>query len=355
MARLMQAHKKIKDFDPDSPGTAGSNLYGLPFAPEEAGIVILPVPWEATVSYRAGTAKGPQAVLQASYQVDLHDPDFPDLWKTGIAMLKPDPYLKKANAATRSLALRHIRKLESGKADRRKQKEIPSAVDKECEKLNRRVEAETSALLEKGKLAGLLGGEHSAPLGFMRALEKKHGSFGILQVDAHMDLRKAYEDFTYSHASIMYNALRIKGVEKLVQVGVRDFCGEEDGRAAGSGGRVSVFTDAGMREGLFKGASWETVCNDIIAPLPEKVYISFDIDGLDPSLCPNTGTPVPGGLSFREATFLLRALARSGRRIIGFDLCEVAPGKDEWDANVGARMLYKLCGYMEMSQMKGKG
>ena len=108
-----------------------------------------------------------------------------------------------------------------------------------------------------------------------------------------------------------------------------------------------------LRRGLFDGESWGRLAGRIAADLPQEVYVSFDIDGLDPSLCPHTGTPVVGGLSFPEAVALLRTVAESGRRIVGFDLNEVAPdptGRSEWDGNVGARLLYKEIGFALMSQ-----
>ena len=101
-----------------------------------------------------------------------------------------------------------------------------------------------------------------------------------------------------------------------------------------------------MGRHVLGGGHWDDCCRRIVGELPRTVHVSFDIDGLSPELCPNTGTPVPGGLSFAEARHLLRVLAESGRRVVGFDLVEVAPGPrgDDWDANVGARLLYKLIG-----------
>jgi agmatinase len=105
-----------------------------------------------------------------------------------------------------------------------------------------------------------------------------------------------------------------------------------------------MFTEYGIRKDLFEGRKWKDICEDIVHELPEKVYISFDIDGLAPHLSPNTGTPVLGGFSLEEVVYLFEKILESGKKIIGFDLCEVAPGKDgEWDGNVGARVLYKLC------------
>jgi agmatinase len=194
------------------------------------------------------------------------------------------------------------------------------------------------------KLVFGLGGDHSTPFGLIKALAQQHDDFGILQFDAHCDLRRAYEGFTWSHASVMYNVLeRIPQVSRLVQVGIRDYSEEEAQYIQQSKGRVRTWFDRDIKRRLYQGQSMLSVHEAILADLPEKVFVSFDIDALDPSMCPNTGTPVPGGLSYWEAEHLLEMLARSGRTIVGMDLNEVAPGDDEWDANVGARLLYRMC------------
>jgi agmatinase len=180
------------------------------------------------------------------------------------------------------------------------------------------------------------------------------GEFGILHFDAHSDTRVGYEGFTYSHASIMYNALQeVPQIKKLVQVGIRDFSEDEVNYCASQGSRVKIYFDTHLRRRMQDGNPWNTIAQEIVTNLPRNVWVSFDIDGLDPKLCPNTGTPVPGGLEFLEANAILRALVQSGRKIIGFDLNEVAPdptGSSEWDANVGARLLYKLCAWTFASQ-----
>ena len=169
----------------------------------------------------------------------------------------------------------------------------------------------------------------------------------MLHFDAHADLRRAYEGFEHSHASIMDNVVEGTRIAKLVQVGIRDLCEEEAERIRGSGGKIVTFFDAELAEARFAGETWSKQCARIVDELPRTVYISFDIDGLDPALCPHTGTKVPGGLSFQMATSLIAAVVRSGRRLVGFDLTEVAPAQDgsEWDENVGARLLYKLIGW----------
>jgi agmatinase len=117
-----------------------------------------------------------------------------------------------------------------------------------------------------------------------------------------------------------------------------------------------TFFDADIRRQLFDGEAWSRITHRIAAALPREVYLSFDIDGLDPALCPHTGTPVLGGLSFPEVSALMRAVVETGRRIVGLDLCEVAPdpGGSEWDGNVGARVLYKMIGYALLSSGPGK-
>ena len=208
----------------------------------------------------------------------------------------------------------------------------------------------TINLLKEGKKVGLIGGDHSTPLGFIKALSEVHGEFGILQIDAHADLRDAYEGFIYSHASIMFNVLKdVPQVKKLVQVGVRDYCDEELDIIQNSNGRISTFFDRDIKAQQYEGSTWKQICEEVIATLPQKVYISFDIDGLDPKLCPDTGTPVPGGFELEQVFYLFKLLHASGRELIGFDLNEVSCGEhsvDGIDAIVGARVLYKLCNLM---------
>lgn len=319
-------------FDPDAPAAEGA-LFGLPFTADEARVVVLPVPWEATTSYRRGTRNGPAAVLAASAQVDLTDLQFGDAWRAGIAMLEPDPQIHAWDREAEPDALAVI---ESGGGE----PECAARVNALGARLNDLVHAATRAILDGGAIPALLGGDHSTPFGAIRAVAERHPGLGILHIDAHADLRDAYEGFTWSHASIFHNVLeRIPQVGKLVQVGIRDF-GEAELARITTDPRVRTFFDVDLARELAEGTPWIGLCRRIVGALPDPVYLSFDIDGLDPALCPNTGTPVPGGLSFRDFAILLEVLAQN-RRIVGFDLNEV--GSEEWDGNVGARCLYKLC------------
>lgn len=340
----MTKQEKIDAFDPNGVGLTNGNFIGLPFNEEDAKVVLLPVPWDVTVSYNDGTATAAENILNASYQLDLYDADVKDAWKMGIYMRPIDQIWKRRSELLRVKATSYIEWLEAGRPSAQKDEmlEALAQINQACFDLKTWLSNETRALIERGKLVGIVGGDHSTPLGYLETLASFHPSYGILQIDAHMDLREAYEGFTYSHASIFYNALKIPAIQSLVQVGIRDCCEAEVALAAKEQERVTVFYDAEIRSALYNGTTFDQICTQIIERLPEYVYISFDIDGLDPSLCPNTGTPVPGGLNFQESIYLLKKVVDSGKTIIGFDLCEVAGEGHEWEGNVGARILYKL-------------
>jgi agmatinase len=337
-----------KDFNPEGVGVENSGVFGLPFTPQEAQVVLIPAPWAVTVSYGGGTENGPKAIYEASPQIDYYHPSYgADTWKLGIAMLPLKDWndVYHQGLELREKAKAHIEILAHGELET-----APENINAACEAFNLRIQAAAAELLAKDKLVGLVGGDHSTPLGLMHALANKHGDFGILQIDAHCDLRDSYEGFTYSHASIMHNALKMPQVKKLVQVGLRDYSVREKQVIENSNERIKPFFDEDMRERQYKGARWLEIVNDIVANLPEKVYVSFDIDGLEPALCPHTGTPVPGGLRYQEAVFLIQELARSGKKIIGFDINEVSPSPEtQWNENVGMRVLWNLANWAAKS------
>ncbi len=349
----MSRAEKITGFDPNSPADPASSLFGLPFDTSEAEVVVVPVPWDVTVSYKDGASRGPDAILAASAQVDLYDPSVPEAWKIGLAMDEISAEVRDAAARLREDAKSYIDAITTGvdPLSVAATEGIRDAVNAGSRWLNAWVETRCRHWLDQGKLVALLGGDHSTPFGLLKALAAAHESFGILQIDAHADLRDAYEGFTHSHASIMRNALRLPQVSHLVQVGIRDYCQEEADVIAGEPARIATFFERDLKHAQFAGATWAQQVHNIIERLPHRVYVSFDIDGLDPKLCPNTGTPVAGGLEFEQAVYLIERVARSGRTIIGCDLNEVAPGPgdSEWDANVGARLLFRMCNLMAVS------
>ena len=340
---------QLSNFDPNVVGNPNNNIFGLPFSEAESSLVLLPVPWEVTVSYGAGTSRAAEHIWKASIQVDLLDTDVPDGWKKGFylretnkkILLKSDYLRKEAE-----LFIDYISKGEIVGNNKFMCKSLKE-INEGGVMLNNWVYEQTNELLEQGKLVGLIGGDHSTPLGYIKALAKKHGSFGILQIDAHCDLRKSYEHFTYSHASVMYNVLNeIEGVEKLVQVGIRDFCSEEWDYINNSNGRVVTYFDKDIKTRQYEGETWKQITDEIVNQLPQLVYISFDIDGLDPKLCPNTGTPVQGGFESEEILYLFKKIVASGKQLIGFDFVEVGVGETDWDSNVGAHLLWRMCNLM---------
>lgn len=336
----------LDNFDPSGVGATDAGIFGLPHSEAEAEVVLIPVPWDVTTSYKPGTHKGPEAILDASPQLDLYHPDFPELWKKGVHLQENPGWILEENNGLRGEAEQVIAALEDGKKpDAKRIKTINDA----SAKVTAWLKKESLKLLKKGKMVGVVGGDHSVPLGLMQALAEQHGEYGILHFDAHHDYRDAYMGFAESHASIMFNAAKIPEVIKLVQVGIRDYCREEMEFAKADSARFTTFYDAELKERQFHGTTWHDQCTDIINHLPEKVYISFDIDGLAPHLCPNTGTPVPGGLGFEQAVYLIK-LAAKAKKVIGFDLVEVGGDGDSIDANVGARLLWNLCGYSTISK-----
>jgi len=336
----------LSKFDPNSAGNPNNNVFGLPFTEEDARLVILPVPWEVTVSFGSGTARSAEQIMKASLQVDLFDPDVPDGWKQGFFLKESDRKILLKSDYLRKEAELYIDFISKG--DLVESNQFMCKTMKEVNEggyfLNNWVYQQTKYLLDKNKLVGLLGGDHSTPLGFMKALAEKHGDFGILQIDAHCDLREAYEGFVYSHASIMYNALKeVPQLQKLVQVGIRDYSEGEHEFIVQNADRIRTYFEKEIRERRFEGESFKKITEEIIAQLPDKVYISFDIDGLDPKLCPNTGTPVPGGFQTEEVYYIFKQIIKAGKKIVGFDLSEVSTSENCWDANVGSRVLFKLC------------
>jgi agmatinase len=340
-------------FDPNAAALSDSGIFGLPHVESDARVVLLPVPWEVTTSYGGGAADGPGAILRASRQVDLFDLDVEKPYVHGIYMLPEAEEIVAANGRGKVLASRVIAAGGAGQDP-----SLRAALDRVNDlstQLNGRVEREAARLLDAGKILGVVGGDHSVPFGALSAVAARRSDFGILHFDAHADLRRAYEGFEHSHASIMFNVLEnIPEVKKLVSVGIRDLCEEEMVYAEAMGARVRMFTGRELARRRHEGETFARSVDAIVEELPEQVWVSFDIDGLDPRFCPHTGTPVPGGLDTDEVVAILRTLARSGRRIVGFDLNEVAPNprdpEDEWDGNVGARVLYKLIAFTLASQ-----
>lgn len=343
------------EFNPNATGHKNNGIFSLPYSEEHSQLVYLPVPWEVTTSYGDGCSLGPVALTEASKQLDLFDALYGEFYQKGLFARSTDQTLFQTNTRLKAKAQAIRNQLENGleltPAQRNDQKEINLA----SEQTNLWVYNQARRILEDNKTCAVIGGDHSAPFGLIKAYKEKYPDLSILHIDAHMDLRKAYQDYRYSHASIMYNVMTELKPHSLVQVGIRDFCPEEQ-EFNESHPDIHCFYDSKVAVQLAENKPWSHIVDEILAPLSQHIYISFDIDGLMPDLCPHTGTPVPGGLSFAQAEYLLYRLSKSGKKIIGFDLCEVSTGSlsqdafsrpeilEGWDANVGARILFKMSG-----------
>ena len=344
---------ETKKFDPTTTISSDFGIFGIPLTEAESKLVLLPVPWEVTTSYGRGASNGPRIIREASAQIDLFDFETKNAFEAGYFMKEISADWMKENLKYKELAQKVISLRTEQSDDLAQINKLVAEVNAASARLTAWVYEETKKILAAGKLFGLIGGDHSTPLGAIKAICEKHAvngksEVGILHLDAHSDTRKSYQGFEQSHASIMNNVMHLPTApKKLVQVGIRDFC-EEEYNFVTKHADIKTFFDIELKQRLLKGESWSSVATDIIQELPKKVYISFDIDGLDPRYCPSTGTPVIGGLSTDEVFFLFNLLAQSGRQIVGFDLNEVSTGEaqdSEWDGNVGARMLYKLCNW----------
>ncbi len=346
----------MSNYDPSGTASHTVGLFGIPTRLESAKVVIIPVPWEVTTSYGSGTSRGPLCVWKASPQIDLFDLELKTSYEQGYHLLEIPDDLLQLNDKLKAKALKLREHLEENPEPSAAMKSTLDEINAGCAKMTDWVYAQSMTALKRGQIPAVLGGDHSCPEGNIRAVsETYHGKIGVLHIDAHADLRVRYQGFERSHASIMHNVMSAKWrPEKLVQVAIRDFSNEEFALIR-ERQDIETFFDLYLKRDQFEGKTWKDTCADIVNILPQQVYVSFDIDGLSPEYCPSTGTPVPGGLSFDQANYLLSALVHSGRRIVGFDLNEVAQSpdeNDEWDGNVGARLLYKMCGWTVLSQPK---
>ena len=347
----------MEKFDPNGVGIANGNIFGFPVSEAEADIILLPIPWDATASYGKGTSRGPEQILAASTQLDFYHPKCEKAFQTKVCMMPVSQDGLALNDQFEAKTSRYIQFLEEGGqlSDHSEYLKLLEEVAAVQAEIKAQLKNKSQEYINKGKIPAVIGGEHSVPLGLLEALNDQGEPFGVLQLDAHADLRDAYEGFEQSHASIYFNGLKLPQLKKLVQVGIRDVAQSEVDLINSSDGRVVTFFDWDIKEAIYRGKSWAEWVAEIIAELPQRVYISYDIDVLEPFLCPHTGTPVSGGFKLEEMTYLIHEVVSSGREIIGFDLCEVANGSTDWDANVGARALWQLVIATERSRRQKLG
>ena len=321
-----------------------TKAFGAETSFNSADLILIPVPWEATVSYGEGASQGPDLIRTASFQMDFFNPQLKARYNHKIHFLSSDPLVISLNKSACSWART------AQKSSVSSQKVLIKKVNQASQSLLDWLYETCSRTCRKGKIPAVAGGDHSVSEGLIRCIgESLKGNFGLLHIDAHADLRKSYQGFEHSHASVMRNILCLpQAPKKLVQVGVRDLC-EEEYRFIEKEKRVKCYFDADLSDRLFSGESWRGICARIIGDLPSPIHISLDMDGLSWSYAPGTGTPVPGGLSFSQLICLFLEIKRQNKKLVSFDIVETAcKGKNdpfrEWNGNVAARLIYFLSG-----------
>lgn len=270
---------------------------------DDAQIVIVSAPYEHTVSYGRGTGRGPEAILEASHYVEFWDEEFRRelCFEKGIATIEPIDFGGAADAD--ALAI---------------------------------IEEQVRGLLARDKFVVTLGGEHTISAAPIKAHLERYPELTVLQIDAHSDLRNEYEGTRFSHASVMARVLEFLPASSIVQAGIRAQCREEYELIEREG--INTFFGYEIRQGVY-GQSWKERVLDALGP---EVYITFDIDGLDPSIMPSTGTPEPGGLLWDETIQLMKLIGKH-RRIVGFDVVELAPVPDvAWPDFLAAKLVSKM-------------
>ncbi|WP_320005906.1 agmatinase [Maridesulfovibrio sp.] len=267
--------------------------------PEKAAVHVIPAPLETSVSYGGGTAGGPAAILEASTQLEL--------WN--------------GRSCPAEAGIHTAASAEGNGGTKDSLRAIEESVD---------------FAIECGAVPFVIGGEHTVTLGALRALKKKYGNFGIVQFDAHADLRSSYEGDPLSHACVMRRAVEDLGLQ-LFQLGVRALCVEE----------VEFRKETSSVNGIDARELYLNGVPERLLPegFPENIYITFDVDGLDPSVIRATGTPVPGGINWHDAISLIEKAA-AGRNVIGADVVELAPQTGDHASDfAAAQLVYELIGY----------
>jgi agmatinase len=335
-------------FDPEGHFGKDSSIFGLP-NDMKSSLTLLPSPWEPTTSFKKGCVRGPEALFKASKQMDLYHPYFKKVYENGVKWLsETEDFIKNLNDKASPLCDKIQLKLDNSQEVSKTELEQVNQLSEEFNEYIYKMSLE--ALKDKNSV-GLIGGDHSCPFGFIKALsEVTKEPFSIVHIDAHFDFRDSYQGFEHSHASIMHNVVkRLDKSPKIFQIGIRDFS-ESEFRFACE--HSTFLLDQELNKKKASGQSFKAILDELFIDLNEKIYISFDIDGLSPEFCPNTGTPVPGGLSFSEAQFMIEHLHAKGHELIGFDLVEVSPSPEKnegstlgegLDEVTAVRLLYSLC------------
>ena len=301
---------------------------------------VLSVPWDVTSTYRSGSHQSPRLIQSVMHQLDSNHP-FSD-HQFHFEFLSPDPRIYRLQKAFKDSAVGIIEALNMGRSLSGHDISTRHQINDASVEVAGIVFESAQSYLDAPLI--LCGGEHGVGLGYIRALASKYSNVSVLHLDAHMDCHESYFGFNYSHASVMTHYSAIETISSITQVGIRDYDQKERAFQEKSSTNFHVFDDYALHQSMFEGLAWKDTCDRIIGTLSDTVFISLDVDVLMAYLCPRTGTPVPGGLSYNQLVYLLDQISQS-KTVIGSELVEVnIQGDNDWDANVGARLLQLLSG-----------
>lgn len=320
----------------------GGYYFGENTSPADADLVIVSAPWSVTSDYGRGATYTPDAVIDASVDSNLYDVEsgFSAEGRVATAVInyniqESSEHLGRdaervANRAfdgvTLEYATRKVKHINEGFAD-----------------MHASVYKQTKHWVSEGKTVAVVGGDHSVSFGAIKAVAEHYKEVGVLFIDAHADFACNDKVFPYTHRSIARNIVEeIPSVSRLVEVGVRDI-DKSEMEALLAAEKVELFLAEKVAGKRFEGESWGNICREIVDKLPQKVYVSLDIDALKIEFCTHTNMPVPGGMTFDEVVYLVNCVVKSGRQIVGFDITEVVSNiDDKMDAIVAVRLLTKM-------------
>ena len=306
-----------------------------------SSVHVYSVPWDLTTSFRTGTANAPDMIQSVIHQLDDYHPFHNKPIEFSFHPVHPQILKSQQSLFSKSRFI--ISKLNHNKSLTPQDVTDLNQINYEHQNLHEFVFEDTYRLLKTNTPLILCGGEHGVGLGYLKALAKTYSSFSILHIDAHMDCRVQYFGFDFSHASTIAHYSQIDSVSSITQVGIRDYSFEELEFQKDAKVPFHHFFDYDIHQQLFQGKLWHDICLEISSSLSKHVFISLDVDGLMSYLAPNTGTLVPGGITYNQLIYLLDKV-HERNDIIGAELVGVSSIKQSNDHIYGSRLLHLLAG-----------
>lgn len=341
---MSMKHNFLKNILGGDSAVDGGFYFGDKTEPSKADVVIVSAPWSVTADFGRGATYTPDAIIDASAGGDCYDAATGISVAGRVATAEIDYNIQELSEHLGREAERvaHHTSADDSVVGEYVARKV-AHVNEGFAEMQTTVYKQVKCWASKGKRIAVIGGDHSVAFGAVKALSEQYEEMGVLFIDAHADFSRDGEIFNYSHRSVARNIVEEIPAVGLVEVGVRDIK-EIEAKELNSNDKVKLFLAEKIAARRFGGESWGDICREIVGLLPQKVYVSLDIDALKIEFCNNTNAPVPGGMTFDEVVYLVNSVVESGREIVGFDISEVVSSIDnKMDAIVGARLLAKMC------------